>query len=171
MPYMLAFSRLLLSTIFFASSLNKGRQPLVFVKSITNYELIPRAWAKPFSFILIGMEIALAFLLFLGWQSHAAGMLYALLLLVFTFAVGANLARGRTELNCGCFGLKHEQKIGFKIIARNFALFMLALLVMIFGGGFLSLDEQSLTLQKFIIIEVLLPLTIPSPISLKKQAL
>ena len=81
------------------------------------------------------METALAFLLFLGWQSHAAGMLYALLLLVFTLAVGINLARGRTDLKCGCFGLKHEQKIGFKIIARNFALFILALRVGDSGSG------------------------------------
>jgi hypothetical protein len=54
--------------------------------------------------------------------------------------VGINLVRGRTELDCGCFGSQQGQKISTKILIRNVVLMMLSLQVAFWADGFFALD-------------------------------
>src|SRR5262249_8779705 len=47
------------------------------------------------------------------------------LLVIFTGAIGVNLARGRTP-DCNCFGQLHAAPIGWSTVARNVALAVVA---------------------------------------------
>lgn len=156
--HLLALSRWLLAAIFLASALGKLRQPRRFVSSVVAYEVLPRAWAQPFAFALIGLEAGIAFLLLAGCFIHATAALCTLLLLSFIVAMGINLARGRTNLECGCFGPKHLQKIGFRLIMRDLGLLVLSLGVTLWGGGMLSFDQLPPARQQDLILQVILPL-------------
>jgi len=154
----LAVFRLILASVFLASTLGKVNQPRQFSASVEAYHLLPGVWVKPFAYALTSTEIAVTFLLFIGWQSQAAALLSGLLLIIFILAVGINLIRGRKDLNCGCFGSKRNQKISLKLISRNIILLVLASCVMLGGGGILSFDQQLPSLQRSLMWEILLPL-------------
>ncbi|MCS6910890.1 MAG: DoxX family membrane protein [Anaerolineales bacterium] len=83
--------------------------------------------ARRFAVVLPWLELALGLMLVLGVGTRVAAALSALLLFTFIFAVGINLRRGRKDLNCGCGGARHSQKIGGRLIARNLGLILLAL--------------------------------------------
>ena len=44
---------------------------------------------------------------------------------VFTGAIVINLARGRTDIDCGCFGPALRQRLSWWLLLRNGALFAL----------------------------------------------
>jgi hypothetical protein len=49
------------------------------------------------------------------------------LLLIFAAAMTLNLARGRSQIDCGCFQSAQPQPLGIALIARNLALLALML--------------------------------------------
>lgn len=153
-------SRWLLAAVFLASALGKMRQPRCFAASVAAYEVLPRTWAQPFAFALIGVEAGVALLLLAGWQTQAAAALCAFLLVSFIVAMGINLARGRTNLDCGCFGAKHQHKIGFKLIVRDLGLLGLALEMALWGGGLWAMDRLPPARQWALILQMLLPLVL-----------
>jgi uncharacterized membrane protein YphA (DoxX/SURF4 family) len=137
--------RLALALVFLVSALNKLHQPSHFARSVTSYKLLPQAWALPFSLALISAELAVGVLLFLGWLVQSAALVCGGMLVIFIVAAGINLARKRTDLDCGCFGTKHQQKIGLPLIGRNFGLLALTASVILWGGGPLVLPPYLLT--------------------------
>ena len=167
MVYLALFSvRLILAAVLLTSSFPKLRATHSFAASVQAYHLLPQRWVRPFALTLPWLELALGTMLLVGWQTRFAALASASLLLVFLVAMGLNLARGRKNLDCGCSGKKHAQKIGWKTIIRNLALILFALPVVIWGGGFLAFDIQSPAIQKFlwetILLNGLLPLALSS---------
>ncbi|MCI0555123.1 MAG: DoxX family membrane protein [Anaerolineae bacterium] len=156
-PFAQMLLRLLLSMIFFTSSINKIRQPQQFITAIASYDLLPKTWHKSLAITIICVEVAVSILLFLGWQSRTAAMLCILILFGFSCAIGINLIRGRTNLECGCFGRKHTQKISFGLIVRNLILAVAAYFVMQSGGGLLSLDSYPLFWARLLATQTILP--------------
>ena len=156
--------RLIFSIVFLVSSLPKLREPLTFSSAVTAYKILPSRWTRPFALFLPWLELTLGLLLLFGWQTRFAALASAGLFLLFLVAMGINLVRGRKDLDCGCSGKKHSQKIGWKTIARNMVLILLALPVAFWGGGFLALDNQSPMVQAFVletlIFNSLLPLAL-----------
>jgi hypothetical protein len=64
--------------------------------------------------------------------SRTAGALAAVLLLVvFMIAMGINIRRGRTSIDCGCFMNALRQRIGWGLVARNALLAAAALLLLL----------------------------------------
>jgi hypothetical protein len=55
----------------------------------------------------------------------AASMLLAMLT-IFTGAIAINLARGRTNIDCGCFGPALRQELSRWLLARNAILMLVA---------------------------------------------
>ena len=53
------------------------------------------------------------------------------LLGVFTGAIVINLARGRTDIDCGCFGPALRQRLSWWLLVRNGALFALLAIALI----------------------------------------
>lgn len=160
--FVTTFGRGLLSAVFLVSALSKLRQRRRFVSAVRAYEVLPPYLVRPFAYTLPWLELALGLLLFLGWKTRFAATVGGALLLCFTLAVGVNLARGRLDLECGCSG--NHQKVSFKNIARNAALLLFSLPAALWGGGFLTLDSQSLAVREFLVetarLDAVLPLTI-----------
>lgn len=122
----LTLARWIIAAIFLTSSLPKLRHPRSFTSAIAAYHLLPQRWVDPFATTLPWLELALGLMLLLGWGTRIAAVVSAALLIVFLAAMGINLARGRKDLDCGCSGKHHSQKIGWKTITRNVILLLLS---------------------------------------------
>ncbi len=138
--HFLALSRWLLAAVFLASAWGKLRRPLRFTSVVAAFRLLPGAFVRPFALALPWLEAGLGLALLAGWQMRIAAALSAALLLAFILAMGINLARGRTNLDCGCFGARSRHTIGARLIDRNLLLMLLAAALAANGSGFLALD-------------------------------
>ena len=105
-PYFLAFIRYLLAVIFFQSSLEKLRERQKFVDTVASYQLLPGFAVRPFGLSLPGVELILALILLSGWQARLAAVFTSLLYLLFIGALSITIFRGRTNIDCGCYGLR-----------------------------------------------------------------
>jgi len=123
-PVWVWIARLMLAMLFASAGLSKLRHPAAFRNAIAGYGLLPERVGAPAAIVLASAEIAAAALLL--WPDGAlagAAMLVALLLL-FSAAIGINLRRGRTDIDCGCwmFGAGQETaqgSIGPATLLRN----------------------------------------------------
>lgn len=163
-PLFLRLASSVLAAVFLLSAVRKIRDLRYFTGAVAAYRLLPRSWIRPFAYTLPWLELALGLMLLLGWGTRAAAITSAALLLLFLFAIGINLARGRKHLDCGCSGRGHRQKIGWKVIARDVILLLVAIPLALFGGGFPSFDNLPASTQQLIfdvfIIGILLPLVL-----------
>jgi Methylamine utilisation protein MauE len=114
-----------LAAIFGVSSALKLRDVELFAASVANYRLLPGWFERPFAYSLPIVEgIAAAGLLFSATRTVAASAL-TVLLCIFTGAIAINLMRGRTNIDCGCFGPALRQELSGWLLLRN--LFLMAL--------------------------------------------
>jgi len=115
-----------LALIFGASGVMKLRDVEIFEGSLANYQLVPTWMEKPLAYLLPMIECASAAgLLIAPTRAMAASMLLALLA-IFTAAIALNLARGRTNIDCGCFGPALRQALSGWLLVRNLFLMMVA---------------------------------------------
>jgi hypothetical protein len=113
MPVIL--SQLFLAAIFLLAAVGKFRHPMVFLRSVLDFNLLPSVVVPWFAAALPGIEVACGLALVAGAFSRgrsvraavlaeAATWIVAALLAVFTIAIAVNLVRGR-EMECGCFDI------------------------------------------------------------------
>lgn len=140
--FVLLFFRLFLSIVFFISSLNKMREFQQFTATVTAYRLLPETWSKTSALAITGTEFSVSMLLFMGWQSQIAAFVSIFMLFIFSIAMGINLIRGHTDLECGCSGAKNAQKISLGLVGRNIAFSMVAASILVWGGGLIALDNH-----------------------------
>lgn len=117
-----------LALIFLAGAVQKLRDPAWFVRAVRGYDLIPRKMSAPFAFVVALIELLCGIgVLWTPTRYLAAGGMLALLLL-FSAAVTVNLARGRRDLDCGCFGPAATSSAGLSawIVPRNLVLATMA---------------------------------------------
>ena len=156
-PLTLTFFRLLLGVIFLSSFIGKAGQPRRFATTLAAFNLIPSASVQPIAFILIGTEAVIGSLLLVGWQTRAIAVFTGIMLILFTAVIALSLMRGYTNLECGCFGAKHTQKVNYQLVGRNVALLIVAFCIAIWGGGLMSLDNHPLVWERSLMTEILLP--------------
>jgi hypothetical protein len=125
-PMILAFALAILMLIFLAGAWSKLRARETFEGVVYNYRLLPELMVRPASYLLPLAELAVG----LG-LAHASTRPYAAvgalaLLTMFNIAIGINLARGRREIDCGCFSSVLKQRLSGGLIVRNVALMGLA---------------------------------------------
>lgn len=153
----LTIIRLFLGIIFLVSFIGKANEPRRFATTLAAFKLIPNAWVQPVALTLMSLESVVAILLIIGWQTRGAAILCGFLLVIFTFAISLSLLRGQTDLECGCFGAIHSQKINLKLINRNISLLIATICIILWGGGLLALDSYTLIWKKLFLGEVFLP--------------
>ena len=91
---------------------------------------VPEVLAGPLSWILVLAELSLAVAL-VPWISFRFGAIGAFaLFLLFSIAIGVSVAKGK-KTNCHCFGQLHSAPIGWKTIARNVGLTILAAILVL----------------------------------------
>ncbi len=99
-----------------------------FAKLVGAFGLVPSSWSTSIAIGLPWAEAVVGSLLVLGVVPVLAGGAAVLMLVVFTLAVALNLARGRFELSCGCFG--GRATIGWHLVLRNIAFVFITIAAM-----------------------------------------
>ncbi len=143
-PYTVTVARWILAPIFLASGLSKLPNQRRFVFIVLAYKVLPQHLAYLYAAALPWVEVVVGLMLLLGIATRIGAALAGLLLLSFALAVMLNIMRRRTSLDCGCFGNRHKQRLGGKVLARNGALLLLSIDVMLFAQPYLALDSQLL---------------------------
>lgn len=117
-----------LADVFVVAGLAKLRQPGRFSEAVRGYGFLPEVLVGPVATALPVTELALGAALAVGLGTPSAALLLAALVVGFSVAVSVNLLRGRS-IDCGCSGLTGSQSITWGVVARNFALIMIAIFV------------------------------------------
>lgn len=125
-PVTLAFAQALLALVFLLGFWSKVRNQEAFEGVVYNYRLLPEAAVKPVAYGLPGVELMVGLGLLVAPVRPFAAMAAVALLAVFTAAIGINLARGRREIDCGCFSSVLKQHLSGWLLLRNGLLIALA---------------------------------------------
>ena len=129
------FLRLFLGSLVFCSGITKVFQPQRAVQAVREYQIVPAALQNHvlattlagglwMSELLAGLGLISGILLF------PAALLTICLFIVFSGAMGINLARGRRDLSCHCGGALGDHRISWWLVGRN-GLFLVATVLLI----------------------------------------
>lgn len=129
-PALFLLALALLGVIFAAAALAKLRALDVFQGAVEQYDLLPRALVRPFAYALPVVELGAALGLLLPATRAPAAAVLVLLLLAFAGAMAINLARGRSDIDCGCFIGIQKQRISWPLVMRNLVLAGFGLLLL-----------------------------------------
>lgn len=94
---------------------------------VRNYRLVPDDAAVVLGALLLCGEVLAGVLLLLPFARPVGASATALMLVLYAAAMGINIARGRTEIDCGCFGSRWRHGISRWMVGRNILLAILAL--------------------------------------------
>jgi len=117
---------LLLGGVFLLAGALKIKHPEGAAGPLRSYG-VPNSFVAGSSRILAFGELGIASLMVFPQTRVIGAALACGTLAIFTAAITVKLVRGQ-RTSCGCFGLIHSE-IGWPILARNFLLISLALLV------------------------------------------
>jgi hypothetical protein len=114
--------------LFGAAALHKLWDWARFRDVVHNYQLVPQALVPVVAALAIMFELGAAFLMVGVSTRPMGGTVAAGLLVAYAMAMAINLARGRTNLDCGCLGVGKRQAIRWWMVGRNLVIAALALL-------------------------------------------
>jgi uncharacterized membrane protein YphA (DoxX/SURF4 family) len=145
-PALRALIALSLAAIFGVSAAAKFADLDIFESSLANYRLAPRALERPLAYLVPIGEGACAIALVFAATRPAAAVGLVILLAAFTAAIAINLARGRINIDCGCFGPMLRQPLSAWLMLRNLVLaaFAAALLLPAGGRALVQLDYATI---------------------------
>jgi uncharacterized membrane protein YphA (DoxX/SURF4 family) len=129
-PAVVWTARLVLAAVFAMAAFAKLRALDEFVGVLHNYRILPEFLVRPVAYALPPLEAVIAAALLLGPTRSAAAAAAAALLALFALAMAVNLARGRVEIDCGCFAATLRQRISWALVGRNVLLIGLAALAL-----------------------------------------
>ncbi len=123
-PVLVWIARLTMVVLFAAAGLSKLRRPAAFREAVAAYDLLPRSTVASTAAVLAAAEVIGAMLLLWPAGRVAGAVLLGVMLLIFSAAVAINIARGRTDIDCGCwlFGAEPAEdhgRLGVSTLARN----------------------------------------------------
>jgi hypothetical protein len=114
------------ATLFGAAALDKMRALSEWPGVVRNYRLMPDAFVGAAAAGLLAAEAFTAAALLWPPTQHIGACSAALMLLLFATAISINIRRGRTDIDCGCFGTKLHQVLSSWLVVRNVSLAVLA---------------------------------------------
>ena len=115
------------SALLLPAAWHKARELAVFRAVLEAYRLVPRALLTPASVLLPLAEAGLSVGLFVPASRAACALAIAALLVVYAFAIGWNVAQGRTDLDCGCTGPLERRPVAGWMVTRNVLLAVIVL--------------------------------------------
>ncbi|MEO1231896.1 MAG: MauE/DoxX family redox-associated membrane protein [Myxococcota bacterium] len=127
-PAVIAAAAWLLAVVVGSAGIHKLLHVDAFRGVMRDYRLFPEALTETLIRVVPIFEVTLAGLLLLAQTRTLAGTLTASLLAVYGFAIGINLARGRTHIDCGCSWNAEGQPLSGWLLLRNAGLVGLGLL-------------------------------------------
>jgi len=107
--------------------------PADFAEIIYYYQILPTQFINLLAFTLPWLELAAGLLLLFGRWILPSSMILTALLIIFSVAIGYNLARG-LDFQCGCFAVS-DQAHGENLMTllRGF-LFLVPAIICVFYG-------------------------------------
>lgn len=124
--------RVLGALVFATAVAGKLRHRHELAGVVANYRLLPQPLVAPAAWMVVALESLAALSLASGVRLVAGAALAIGLLCLFALAMGVNLARGRREIDCGCFQSGLRQRLSVGLIVRN--LLLAALMTGLFGA-------------------------------------
>ena len=118
-----------LGLLLASAAVHKLRDPARFRSALAGYRLLPEAALGAAGVVVIGTELVAAALVVLPAERPLGGALAAALMAAYGTAIGINLLRGRTRIDCGCLGFGKSERIAWWMVWRNIALAVAALAV------------------------------------------
>jgi methylamine utilization protein MauE len=115
----------LISLVLVRALLHKVSRPAELTGVIRNYRLVPHGLVPLTAVAVVVCEACAALGLVLPQTRAPAALLACALLLIYAAAMGINLLRGRTNINCGCGGA--AEGISGLHVLRNLALALCAM--------------------------------------------
>ena len=112
-----------LAAVFALAVTHKLRDFPRFQASLMAYEIVPDSFVRWFAALVVLLETAAVVLLLL--HEGRGPMLAFALLGVYSMAIGLNMARGKTEIDCGCGDIPTPLSVW--LLLRNLVLMGLAL--------------------------------------------
>ena len=135
-----ALLRIALGVLFLVAAWPKLVDPQGFAQSISNYRLVPVPVERVLALVLPPLELLVGLCLVLGVLDAGASLVVLGLMVVFTAAVGAALARG-LDISCGCFDTAGGPKVGWTKLAENLVLTFASVWVAFGDRSWLSLTS------------------------------
>jgi uncharacterized membrane protein YphA (DoxX/SURF4 family) len=146
--------------LWLPSAWYKARDFAVFRATLDAYRLLPRGWVTLAAAIVVIAEACAGFGLLLSFSRPFAAIVSAVLLGVYAMAIGINLVRGRTHLDCGCAGPAERRPVATWMVYRNALLagLVLALTETVIERPLTLIDD--FTIVTALIVTALLWLTV-----------
>lgn len=110
--------------VFLTAGIAKLRSRRLFAGVVANYRLLPSPLVRPVAAILPTGEVVSGAALLAGFGLAALPAI--VLLLVFGWAMAVNIARGRSQIDCGCGRSDLRQPLHRALVVRNGVLALVA---------------------------------------------
>ncbi len=121
-PALYYLSACILALVFLHAGLSKLLAHDEFQGVLANYRILPASLLAPVAALLPVTELAAGAGVLSAITRPYAAVLACALLLAYALAMGINLARGRRDIDCGCFKSALKQTISGWLISRNLML-------------------------------------------------
>jgi hypothetical protein len=115
-----------LALLFAAAAWHKVSDRIRFGAVVRAYNLLPSWLAAPAARLLPLLEVSIAIALLYPPTRQAAALAAVPLLVLYTTAISVNLARGRREIDCGCFAASARVPLSNWLVLRNGVLMVAA---------------------------------------------
>ena len=139
-PWLTVRVQIGLGAIFVVAAIPKIADPPSFAHMIYNYRLVPGFAVNALALVMPWVEILTGLALILGVWPREAAALAGLLLLMFLWAIGFNLARGHA-VDCGCFDIHSAGKSRPEllndmrwVLVRDTAMLLMVVQVLVASG-------------------------------------
>lgn len=115
-----------LALLFAAAAWHKMADQVRFGATLRAYRLLPSWLVSPVAWFVPVTEAVIAVSLLYPPTRQAAALVAAPLLMLYTGAIVANLARGRRDIDCGCFASSARVPLSGWLVTRNTILILVA---------------------------------------------
>ncbi|MCP5060178.1 MAG: methylamine utilization protein MauE [bacterium] len=117
-----------LAALFAVAATHKLRDLEGFGETLRAYQTLGGGWVAPAGAALVLAELGVAIALVLSPNALLSSAGAAILLGLYSFGIGINLARGRRDIDCGCLGPSARSPLSGGLLVRNGVLIVAALL-------------------------------------------
>ena len=115
-----------LALLFAAAAWHKTSDHIRFGAVLRAYDLLPSWLVAPATRLLPLLEASIAFGLLYPPTRQAAAIAALPLLALYTAAIYVNIARGRRDIDCGCFAASARVPLSNWLVVRNAVLIVAA---------------------------------------------
>lgn len=137
-PSICLAARVIGALVFASAAIGKVRHRHELPGVVANYRLLPERLATAAGWATVILESLTALSLASGVRLRTGAVLAIALLCAFALAIAVNLARGRREIDCGCFQSGLRQRLSAGLIVRNMLLCAMLLPLLLYDSPVLA---------------------------------